>query len=847
MSSERPIACIREGALESRVSLAHSRVCGSDVPSPIACLLAAFSGGVLALQVCGALPRVVEVAFVAVACAAVVFACHALRHRSPRACALVTVVCTVLCAGLAGFGYGTLRAQVRLADVLPSQWEGVDLELIGVVDDLPQNTDQGTRFAFAVEHVETAGAIVPTRISLAWYAPRTRDADDDVPPPQVRAGERWRLVARLKRPHGNVNPAGFDLEAWLLENNLRATGYVRESDVNARIDGFVGRATDYVQRARERIRERILAALPDAPDAGVLIALAIGDQRAIPEAQWLVFNRTGIAHLVSISGLHVTAFAVLAGAIVGGLARRSFALTSRIPARKIAAGAGALFAFAYVLLAGAEVPAVRTLLMLWVGAFGLWLSRPGTASIVWLWSLAVVLAWDPWAGLTPGFWLSFGAVGLLLYAGSGRLTQPVRAGWRVRAQHVVAEGARTQWVVTVGLVPGTLALFQQVSIVSAIANAIAIPVVTLIVVPLALAGIVLPLDWIWTVAHTVLAWLMRFLEMLAAWPPATWASHAPAAWTVMLAIVGTLWLLAPRGVPGRTLGAAWIAPLLLVTPAPPPIGGVRMTVLDVGQGLAVVVETATHALVYDTGPRFNETTDAGGRIVAPFLRAAGIRRVDALVVSHQDLDHSGGALSLLQTTPVGVLVSSLPAEHPIVERASRRAMTFRCVEGQQWEWDGVGFRVLQPPPSRYQDPRAKTNDLSCVVRVESPHGAILLTGDIEARSERALLEADRDSLAAEVLVVPHHGSRTSSTLAFVDAVAPRIAIFTPGYRNRFGHPRADVVARYVAIDAMRPRTDYDGAVTVTIEPDREIVVERERERRRRYWFDAPQTETAAIE
>jgi len=240
----------------------------------------------------------------------------------------------------------------------------------------------------------------------------------------MAAGERWRLVVRLKRPHGTVNPHGFDVEAWMLESGLRATGYVRTDDRNARIDGFAGRASDYVQRAREAIRARILAALPGARYAGVIVALTIGEQRAVPESQWRVFNRTGIAHLISISGLHVTVFATLAGGLAYALARRSVVLTSRVPARKVAAGVGVVFAFAYVLLAGAQVPAVRTMLMLAVAAVGLIVARPGSATVVWLWALVVVLAWDPWAGLTPGFWLSFGAVGILLYAGVGRLTSP---------------------------------------------------------------------------------------------------------------------------------------------------------------------------------------------------------------------------------------------------------------------------------------------------------------------------------------------------------------------------------------------------------------------------------------
>jgi competence protein ComEC len=642
---------------------------------------------------------------------------------------------------------------------------------------------------------------------------------------------------RLKRPHGNINPGGFDLEAWLLERNLRATGYVRESPDNRRVCAFGGRATDYVQRARERIRNRIAQALPGAPYAGVLTALAIGDQRAIPEAQWSVFNRTGVTHLVSISGLHVTIFAMLAGACAFLLARRCVALTSRIPARKVAVLAGALCEFGYVLLAGAEVPAVRTLLMLCVAAAGLWLGRPGTAYVVWAWSLALVLAWDPWAALTPGFWLSFGAVALLLYAGSGRLAPRTHATARAKLLESIRQSAHAQWVVTLGLVPGTLALFGQLSLVSALANAIAIPAITLAVVPLTLVAVALPVDLLFRVAHAMLQVVMQWLEWLAASPAAAWTTHAPRAWTVAVAITGVIWLFAPRGVPERVLGAAWLLPLVLLTPPSVPHGSARVTVLDVGQGLAVVAVTAHHVLVYDAGPRYGDAADAGARIVVPFLRAAGITRIDTLVVSHADSDHSGGALSLMRALPVGAIVSSLPDNHPIVVHAGAGVRRTRCAAGMQWAWDGVTFALLHPRARHYDEPARKSNDLSCVLHIAAGDRSLLLTGDIEAPSEADLL-TQRAALAADVVVVPHHGSRTSSTVEFVAAIAPSVAIVAAGYRNRFGHPRAEVLARYRRIGAAYVRTDLAGAIMLTLEPGAVPLAQGERDRRRRYWYDA---------
>ncbi|HKP65627.1 MAG TPA: ComEC/Rec2 family competence protein, partial [Casimicrobiaceae bacterium] len=363
-------------------------------------LLAAFAAGATLLQTRSQLPPQPGLLLtLAVAVLQVLLVIRIRVASIPRARARTLVGASVLAiafaaAGMSGFLYAGLRADTRLADELPAAWEERDIELQGVVDDLPQSTDDGVRFAFAIERIDTPGAHVPERISLAWFAPRDRTAMrlGDTPTlapslPVVHAGERWYLTVRLKRPHGNVNPNGFDLEAWLLERNLRATGYVRDSSTNARVAVFAGRPGDHVQRARERIRTRIAQALSSARYGGVITALAIGDQRAVPESQWTIFSRTGVTHLISISGLHVTVFATLAGAIALVLVRRSITITSRIPARKLATLVGASFAFAYVLLAGAEVPAVRTLLMLVVAAIGLWLGRPGTALLVWLWSL----------------------------------------------------------------------------------------------------------------------------------------------------------------------------------------------------------------------------------------------------------------------------------------------------------------------------------------------------------------------------------------------------------------------------------------------------------------------------
>ncbi|HEX4883808.1 MAG TPA: DNA internalization-related competence protein ComEC/Rec2, partial [Casimicrobiaceae bacterium] len=619
------------------------------------------------------------------------------------------------------------------------------------------------------------------------------------------------------------------------------TGYVRTGEANVRLAPFAGRLHDHVQRTREALRDTIATALPQAAYAGVIVALALGDQSGVTEAQWTVFNRTGTGHLISVSGLHVTVFALLAGGAAFGLLRRWPWLTTRVPARKVAALAGLLASFAYVLLAGAEVPARRTLCMLAVGTLGLWLARPGSGFAVWLAALTLVLALDPWAVLAPGFWLSFFAVGVLIYAGGGRLhaqarTRSVRgAAWRS-----AAGAARAQWSITVGLVPLSLLLFGQVSIIGPLANAVAIPLVTFAIVPLTLAAAACPMVPLWPVAHALLAALMQVLEPMAATPGAAWAQHAPLPAATAFAAFGIALALAPRGVPGRVLGLVALLPLALLVPPRPPPGAFRVTVLDVGQGTAVVVETHAHALLYDTGPRWNEAADAGGRVVVPVLRAAGVRALDAMVVSHRDLDHAGGALSVLQQVPVGTLLSSLDEESPIVLRQRERGEHLRCIHGQSWWWDGVRFDVLFPDPRHYDDATRRSNDLSCVVRIESMHGSALLAGDIEAVSEQALLLDRRARLPADLLLAPHHGSRTSSTPAFVAAVNARHVVFTVGYRNRFGHPRADVVARYSQRGASLYRTDRSGALVFEFEePGPPGPPRSERERAPRYWHDRP--------
>lgn len=795
--------------------------------------LGAFSVAVVLAQWVPALPpRAWSVALMGITLIAALVALLRPR-RSP-------LVVVVLIALTLGASFSWLRADLRMSAELPGEWEGRDIELVGIVDELPQTDNQGVRFAFAVERVLTPNAQVPPRIALGWYKATIRELQGE-PLPTLHAGERWQFTVRLKRPHGYANPNGYDVEAWLLENNLRATGSVRGDEPNRRLAVNAGRAIDHINQFRDRLRERMQQALAGQRYSGVLIALAIGDQRAISEADWSLFNATAVSHLLSISGAHVTLFATWVAWLVFMVWRRSPALLARLPAQQAAALTAAVVALAYAVLAGFEVPAQRTCYMLLTGAAALMLRRSLSLWLILSWALVVVLLIDPWAGLAVGFWFSFMAVVFLIHVTTGRVGE--QAWWRTLLM--------TQAAVTLGLAPISIALFQQVSLVGPIANAVAIPLITLLVVPLTLLWLIIPIDMLLTIAHQLIVWLTQGLQWLMTLPSPVWTQHAPPLWAVALAVAASLILLAPRGWPHRWLGLVWYLPLFVLIPERPQDGEFRLSVLDIGQGTAAVIQTSGHTLVYDTGPRWTDAADAGSRLIAPYLRATGAARIHGLVVSHLDIDHSGGARSLLNTVPVDWMLTSVFSGSDIVNAAGQRGVdSFACAAGQTWQWDGVRFDILHPDLQNYQEPGLKTNDRSCVLKVSSRNFSVLLTADIEALSEAAIIKryaANPETLRSDVLLMPHHGSMTSSTPQFIDAVAPGLAIINAGYRNRFGHPREAVLARYAARAIPVLRTDWHGAITLSSDSG-PGAVGKTRELRQRYWVDRPdQRDTRAVE
>jgi len=731
------------------------------------------------------------------------------RWRRHAAVALLLVVCV----GAIGFASTSLRAARQLQDGLPAALEGQDIDVTGVVAELPRVDLTGTRFVFATEAATLRGAPVriPQRLSLGWY----RGADDDAlfsgPQEELRAGQRWRFTVRLRQPHGSLNPHGFDLELWLFERGLGAGGYVRARPDTPAVK-LADAAGQPVERMRQALRDALQQEVGDATAAGVLAALVIGDQAAIDRDGWDLFRVTGVAHLMSISGLHVTMFAWLAGGVVGWLWRRHPRLPLWLPAPQAARWGGLLAATGYALLAGWGVPAQRTVGMIAVvvalRSAGL---RWPLHAVLLAAAVAVTLV-DPWAMLQPGFWLSFAAVALLVASEpvQREVTLPGRdgEGWRARTLHTLRAGLRTQVVATVGLAPLSLVFFQQVSLVGFIANLVAIPLVTLLIVPLAMLGVLLPP--LWSASAALVQGLMAFLQALAALPLAVWSAAAAPPWAVACGLLAGALAVLPLPWRLRLLALPLALPLLAPPLARPAPGQFELVAADIGQGTAVLVRTSQHLLVFDTGPAYTPEADAGGRVLLPLLRARGETRVDLLVLSHRDSDHTGGAASLLAGVPVAALSTSLAAGHPLLARGVAHRP---CHAGQTWLWDGVRFDVLHPLVQDLALP-LKPNALSCVLRVQGVGASALLTGDIEAAQETALVQRLGPALRSDVLLVPHHGSKTSSTPPFLDTVQPSVAVVQAGYRSRFGHPAPEVMARYASRGIAVVRSDRCGAWTL---------------------------------
>lgn len=760
---------------------------------------------------------------------------------------------------LAASGWTIGQAERGMAQRLGVAQEGRDYTVVGYVVSMPVDTDRGSRFVFAVESCADAGDDCPDRrrVRLSWH--RFGDSDGEAtrrdsvgaPEGKPQPGERWRLHVRLKRVHALHNPNAFDAELRALEEGIAANGYVRSARSaeapNERIEGRDRSVGVLFERARTTLREAMRRALAEAraDSAGVLVALVVGDQNAIPAYWWEVFNRTGIGHLMSISGLHITMLAGISVVITRRMLRTRIVASSGLllvaSAQRLSWLAGVVSAFVYAGIAGWGIPAQRTCWMLAVAGVSLLSGRTRSIARVLALASGVVCVLDPWAALSAGFWLSFASVAAIaLFAAGGRKRSTHAARTRLqRTRALLVEAVRTQWAASVALVPLGALFFASVSLIGPLANAFAIPLVSVVITPLAIgAASLLPwLPWVGSLLLALAAhatgWLLDALSTLSDSPWAAAVIATPSTTVLVVSVVAVALLLAPFPLPARAFAFAGLLPLLGGAAHLPPDGAIRVVALDVGQGMAVLVETSRRRLLYDTGPLYGGDSEAGARVIVPYLRSRGIDRLDALVVSHLDSDHSGGTASVLRNVPVDWIAGSLPPEHP----ARDAGRPFHdCRRGHGWDWEDVRFEFLHPGPEKPRGVRSATNASSCVLRIESPAARIVLAGDIEAGQERALVQRHGASgLRADLLLAPHHGSSSSSSQVFLDAVAPRHVIVQAGYRNRFRHPSSKVVERYRAAGIEMLRSDRDGAITIDYAPGREPRIARSRIDDRRYW------------
>jgi competence protein ComEC len=694
---------------------------------------------------------------------------------------------------------------------LPRVMEGRDFVVTGHIDELPLRREDATRFAFVADHVTLDGEPVPLhgRMMVSWY--------DETPPLQPCG--RWRLLLRLKRPRGLLNPGTADGERMALQRRIVATGYVRGDPGNALLA-----STWCIDGVREAIAQGIAARVRDPHDAALLQAFSVGDTRGLSQRDWEVARANGIPHLIAISGFHVGVAAVFGVWLVAALYLLRPGLALRLPRVQAQAAGALLAAGVYSALAGFGLPTVRTLLMIAVVALARCSRRGGHGAQSLALALVAILLFDPLAVLAAGFWLSFTGVALLMLCLQSR-------GRGLRAfLHELGAG---QLLMTISLLPLTLWFFGEASLVGALSNLVAVPFVSFVIVPCALLGMLclglcppLATPVLWLAAQLAHAqwWL---LERMAAWPGAHWYLPQLAPWSLLLATLGALWLFLPRGVPLRALGLLLFLPLLW-PPAPQPVAGTfEAWVLDVGQGLSVLLRTRDHTLLYDTGARYPSGFDLGEAAVLPAIHALGISRLDTLVVSHADNDHAGGAPAVVAAFPQARRYAGEPERMPMPMDA--------CAAGQAWDWDGVRFRMLSPAPGV----TGKSNDRSCVLLVEGEGGSLLLTGDITAKVEPQVAAALGDG-PAPVLLVPHHGSKTSSSADFIDAVDPSLAIVSAGWRNRFGHPKPEVMERYADAGVPVLNTADSGAIGVEFPVGAPARVSgRWRLRDPRYWREMP--------
>lgn len=719
-----------------------------------------------------------------------------------------------------GWSWAWIYAAWSLVNRLPVELEGQTLSANTRIESIPSCDKHLCRFNASLtlnqQALPGAGESKRTKTintRLSWYSP----------PEHISAGQQWQLDIRLKRPHGLMNPGGFDYEQWLFAHGIGATGYVRcQTDCQLLSNpdrSLRNRLTQHFRHQRQQLYNRLTQYLSASPVSGLLIGMVVGIRDDMTEQQWNVLRQTGTAHLMAISGLHI---GLIAG-LVFWLIRLLCAWLGivRWAPQQIAAVAAMLCACGYAVLAGLSLPTQRALIMLAIVFGSVILQTSLRAFHLLTISAFVVVVLNPLAVLETGFWLSFGAVAVisLMLVGRQRFQGYWRTTWAVG------------WRVALGLGPLLLLFFGNASVIAPIANVVAVPVVSLLVIPFALTGVIASVFSdqlamiIFDYASLVLESVMWFLEQLAGFRFASISLSKPSLWAAIISIAGVCIVLLPKGIRFRWMGLVMLLPVLY--PMKPVIeqGQFKLTVLDVGQGLSSVIETANHTLVFDAGIRLGSGFDIGSMVVLPYLRSQGIRNVNMLVLSHSDIDHIGGAQSLLAGLPVLKTIASDPQQLSIQGVDS-------CKADQQWVWDGVRFSMLGPMQPYF----AGDNNNSCVLQVSSNHHSVLLTGDIEIEAEERLVKHYGQQLNSQVLVVPHHGSQTSSSAVLLAQVKPDLAINSAGYRNRYGFPHQSVVDRYRSMSINLLNTFSSGAVSIALgDKDNLQNVTEYRKKSMRYW------------
>ena len=711
-----------------------------------------------------------------------------------------------------GFVWASAYATLIHNKQLTNSLESKEVLISGRVIDLPVQGVRSIKFLFKIDEVITPieDLAFPSKIRLSWY-----DLNK-----QVRSGEKWQFLVKLKKPHGLSNPHGFDYEKWLFQHQIGATGYVRTSDNNKRLTPAPWWAFGYW---RESLKNYLEVALAGNQHMGVIKALVLGDRSNISADQWDVFRKTGTSHLIAISGLHIGLISAFVFTVFRWLGLRLPYL--RRDVTRYAILASLLSAILYAALAGFSVPTQRALIMVSVVLGGLFWRRHYHPLHIILLALLAVLAIDPLAAMSAGFWLSFGAVGVILYAGVGRIGKPT----------FLKQLFQIQWAVSIGLLPLVLYFFQQVSLLSPLANVLAVPFVSFAIVPLLLVALILALfhSSLGLMALKLVTYLVDilwyFLDIISKTSFSAMGLQSVSLVACVIAMVGVALLLLPKGLFSKPVACLLFLPLLFPSqPNELSLGEFKLVLLDVGQGLSIVIQTVENTLVFDTGAKYSEKSDMASLVILPYLKGAGVKRIDRLIISHGDNDHAGGAKTLLTNVPVNHLMTSVP-------ELFQGYKPITCKEGMSWALDGVNFEFLSPG----QNTLFEGNEASCVLKISSVNGSVLLPGDIEKGTEQSLLQYKRKQLKADVLIAPHHGSKTSSTIQFIKAVNPQYVLFPVGYRNRFGFPKQQVVDRYASQDIKEFDTATHGALTVRFSDGLNIGVDSYRQDSARFWNWTP--------